>query len=231
MIRVTSNSRKIRGFNATLQLFLSAAITLAVLCSTNAHALYIDFANYQGSESGHGAELIVGGYSITISSQPTDFDLTISSTGLGVACAGSSRNCRSNSRDQIDAEWNEQIRITFNDGPVVLNEVFYSRLYRGEVATIHTDDYLGSVRGRGRGLGLFGRSGNTRLGMSGIGTTQFVVSTYGRFSDFSLRGIDFDVFESVTGQPEQQPTHPVPEPRAALLFVFGIGIVATRLRR
>ena len=38
-------------------------------------------------------------------------------------------------------------------------------------------------------------------------------------------------FEPIKIRPDQEPTHPIPEPHAALIFAFGIGIVALRLRR
>ena len=38
-------------------------------------------------------------------------------------------------------------------------------------------------------------------------------------------------FEPIKIRSDQQPTHPIPEPHAALIFAFGIGIAAIRLRR
>jgi hypothetical protein len=49
---------------------------------------------------------------------------------------------------------------------------------------------------------------------------------HGRIEFHSIRE-----FEPITIRPDQQPTHPIPEPHAALVFAFGIGIAAVRLRR
>ena len=201
-----------------LRPIMLAALTAGLLAAANAQAIYVDFADYQGAASGNRADIDVGGYSLTITSQPTNFDLAISNAGLGVSCTNGFWRCLTNSSTQIDAEWNEQITITFNDGPVVLNEVFLSRIYRGEVAVVEAGAFETAVRGRG-----FRRhTTNAIVGLGGIEVTEVTISARGWFSDVAVRGIDFDVFE---------PTNAIPEPQAALLFAAGFGIVALRRRR
>ena len=198
-----------------------ALVVLAAgfLATTSAEAIYVDFADYQGAASGNRADIDAGGYSLTITSQPTRFDLSISRNGLGVSCTSGFWRCFTNSPTQIDAEWNEQITITFNDGPVVLNDVHLSRLYSWEVAVVANDDFTTAVRGRG---GWWRRASNVVVGLGGIEVTEIAISARGWFSDVAVRGLDFDVFE---------PTTAIPEPHAALLFGAGIGLVALRRRR
>ena len=201
----------------------------AALASTQASALYVDFADFQGAESGNQASIEADGVSISITSNPSNFDLSISNSGLGVQCAGGFWACLGNQSNQIDAEWNESIVITFNDGPVVLNSVDLSRFHAREVALISTAGEGTAVRGSG----FSERTGGRTVDLGGIVTDQLVVTTLGWFSDASLRGLDFDLIDSQPSTPvrptDPQPTTPIPEPTAAMLF--GAGLVATRLRR
>ena len=205
----------------------SALVAITLLWSGNAQAIYLDFADFRGSESGHQAEISIDGYSITVSSRPTRFDLTISNSGLGVGCRGRSWRCRGNSRSQIDAEWNEQITITFNDGPVSLDRVLLSRLYRGEVAVIGAE----ALRTRVAGTGWRRGRSTAVVDMGGILVSEIRISARGWFSDLSVRGLVFDRATAVDVRPGPRPTHPVPEPHAALLFAVGLGVVASRRQR
>ena len=206
-------------FERILHPMILAISAVGLLVAANAQAIYVDFADYQGAASGNRADIDVGGHSLTITSQPTRFDLSISRAGLGVSCTNGFWRCLTNSSTQIDAEWNEQITITFNDGPVVLNEVYLSRLYSGEVAVVEAGSFETAVRGRG---GWWQNASNAAVGLGGIEVTEIVISARGWFSDVAVRGIDFDVYE---------PTNAIPEPQAALLFAAGLGLVALRRRR
>jgi len=198
---------------------------VVLLWSGSAQALYLDFADFQGSESGNRADINFDGTSISISSQPSRFDLTISNSGLGVGCTDGFWRCLSNSDSQIDAEWNEQITITFNDGPVAVESVILSQLYRGEVAVVGTE----ALRTTVEGTGWRRRSSTAVVDMGNVMASEITFSARGWFSDMSVRGIVFNRSASVGSVPG--PTHPVPEPHAALLFIAGLGVVAARRGR
>ena len=111
-----------------------AAMALLFLAASSAQAIYVDFADYQGAAAGNSALIDVEGHLISISANPTRYDLSIMNAGLGVACTDRRGRCRGNQSAQIDAEWRESIVITFNDGPVEFVGVDLSRLYSGEIA-------------------------------------------------------------------------------------------------
>ena len=229
----SATERNIRSSRAIGRAFYRAALAMAVafavvfVWSGSAQAIYLDFADYQGSESGNRANIEVDGTSITISSRPTRFDLTISNSGLGVGCTDGFWGCLSNSRSQIDAEWNEQITITFNDGPVSLERVVLSRLYSGEVAVVGTEAVDNTVEGSGWRR----RTSTVAVDMGGALVSEITVSARGWFSDMSVRGLVFNRPGSLDSLPRPQPTSAIPEPTAALLFVAGLGVAASKRRR
>lgn len=143
-----------------------ACLTLVALGAGQAQALYIDFADYQGAESGNAAQLSFEGLSISISSSPTDFELEISEVGLGVRCTAGFFGCLGNQSGEIDAAWNEAVTITFEGGPVAIQSVDLERIYRGEVAVVATPDAGVQVRGSS---GLFGGA-TARVDMGGVVT-------------------------------------------------------------
>ena len=197
-------------------------IGLAVmLVTSSAHAIYVDFADYRGTDPGNSMTFEAGGQSITIAASPSDYDLRFTRSGAGVACTGSRLECFGNSSSQID--FNEEISITFNDGPVLLNSVELSRFYYGERAVLETDDTTTEVRG----TGWRNRSGNRDVDFGGIVVTQLTISSRGWFSDAALRGLDFSLASATTGS-GSNPSAPVPEPHAALLFGAGIALIAGR---
>jgi hypothetical protein len=58
---------------------------------------------------------------------------------------------------------------------------------------------------------------------------EIIRRALGRHGEFKLHSLRH--FEAIKIRPDQQSTHPIPEPHAALIFAFGIGIAAIRLRR
>lgn len=194
--------------------------TLGLMAASSAQALYVDFADYRGAASGNGAEIEADGVSISISSQPSRFDLSITNAGLGVACTDRGWRCITNQSNQIDAEWNEAVTITFTEGPVALQSIDLSRITRTEVAVVAIGDQDVHVRG--------GRGNSRSVDLGGIVTSQLVVSTQGWFSDAAVRGLEFDLISGTTPV-DPTPATPVPEPGAALLF--GAGLASVRFAR
>ncbi len=218
----SSRTRFLRMPSMLLALIVPAFFALP------ASALYVDFADYQGQQSGSQANITAHGLSITIDSHPSDFNLSITDSGLGVECTAGFWGCFTNQPDQIDAEWQEAIIITFNDGPVALNSVDLSRIYSGEIALVATNSGGTAVMGSGYNE----ETARYTVDMDGVVADRFIVATWGWFSDASLQGMDFDlVAESVVPvDPTPGPGSAIPEPSAALLFFAGIATVATRRR-
>ena len=225
-------TRKVRG--AALAAALCALLVIPV---SQAQALYLDFADFRGAESGNTADLTFEGLNISITSAPSDYDLTITRSGLGVRCTDGWRDCLGNQRGQIDAEWGESIAVTFLDGPVVVNRVDFERIYWGEVALVDTD---ASDTTAAYGNGWGGRRGRASADLAGVVTSQLVISSYRRFSDAALRGIDFDLvagidpvlpIDPVRPVDPQRPTSPIPEPTSALLFGAGLATAGVVRRR
>ena len=77
--------------------------------------------------------------------------------------------------------------------------------------------------------------GCIQSGRIGVGTgdgTDKISDLRVRFR--ALRRVRFHAihnWEPITIRPEPRPTHPIPEPHAALIFAVGIGFAAIRLRR
>lgn len=195
------------------------AAAFLVGAASQANALYVDFADFRGAAQGNGAEIEVDGLSISISASPSRFDLSITNAGLGVACTRSGWRCMGNQANQIDAEWNEAITITFNDGPVSVQGVDLSRISGWDVAVVTAED--ASVTARGA------RGGRQTIDFDGLVTNQLVVTTRGWFSDAAVQGIEFDLIDPIRPVDPRPPTSPVPEPGAALLF--GAGLVTLRV--
>lgn len=206
------------------------ALIVPVLLALPASALYVDFADYQGMQSGSQANISAHGLSITIDSYPSDFNLSITDAGLGVECTAGFWGCFTNQPDQIDAEWQEAIVITFNDGPVSLSSVDLSRIYSGEIAVVATASAGAAVMGDGTSED----TANYTVDMGGVIADRFVVSTWGWFSDAALRGMEFELIgepvRPIDPTPGGGPGSAIPEPSAALLFFAGIATVATRRR-
>ena len=229
-VSLSDRPGRVRSSARTPRLLLFALVASIMMIATSAQAIYVDFADYQGAEVGNETTIEVDGHSISISANPTRYDLSITDSGLGVACTDRRRNCRGNSSSQIDAEWRESIVITFNDGPVELTAVDLSSLYGGEVAVVQAEDFGVSVRGRGWSR----RHSDRRVDFDELVTDQIIVSTWGWFSDASLQGIEFNAISGVDANvpiDQDPPISPVPEPGAALLFVAGLGAVGSVSRR
>ncbi len=198
------------------------AVAALALGASQAQAIHVDFADYRGAASGSGATIEVGGVSLSISAQPSPFDLRINGAGLGVKCTHGFFRCLTNQSGQIDSEWNESIVITFDDGPVSLKSVALRKLFRGETAVVGMERRERVVHGS--------RNGRANVSMAGVIVERLVFSARGWFSDFSVRGIEFDLIDGTTGGPRPAP-HPAPEPSAALLFAAGLAAVGARVRR
>jgi hypothetical protein len=204
-----------------LSLVLTTAATF--LLAASAQAIYVDFADYQGAASGNTATIYVEDQTIDITAMPTDFDLTISRDGLGVKCTDGFWNCFGNQGRQIDAEWGEEITITFQDA-VTINSVDLSLLYEGEVAVVGTSNGAETLI-KGDTQYLSGDRGIATVELGGVGVTELTFSARYIFSDFSLKGIDFT--PGVVSEPGNGgPTTAVPEPSAALIFAAGFGVAA-----
>ena len=216
---------KIFGLD-TKKIALSTFMVLfsVMFVTASAQAIYVDFADYSGLSPGSSMTFDADGQSITISATPSDYNLRFTSAGAGVSCTGSLAECFGNSSSQVD--YNEELTITFNDGPVLLNTVELSRFYYGERALIETDDSEQLVRG----TGWRNRSGDREVDMAGIVVTKLTISSQGWFSDAAIQGFDFSLASAVTGQ-DQNPAGPIPEPHAALLFGAGIALTAARRGR
>ena len=165
--------------------FRSTLITLAVLLvASSAQAVYVDFADYEGQQSGNHASIVApDGTNLEISAAPSDFDLAITSAGLGVQCNRSFWTCLTNQSNQIDAEWGEQITITFDEVTIV-NSVDLGLLFNGEIAVIGNTSIVGENS-------YFTSNGDTTIDLGGISVTELTFSAQSLFSDFSIRGIDF----------------------------------------
>lgn len=207
-------------------LWMSLLVLSVMLIASSAQAVYVDFADYRGLTGSNPATIDASGYSITISAKPASHDLTFTRAGIGVSCNGSWRHCWRNRPGQIGP--GENVTITFNDGPVLLNNVELSRFYLGEKALVTTDDESRLVRG----LGWRNRSNNRLVDMGGILVSELTVTSRGWFSDVALRSIDFSLTGAVSGDPNGGgPSGAVPEPGAALLFGAGMLLTAVRRKR
>ena len=213
----TTETKRSRG---VMRAIFCALVTFGMIFAGTAQAIYLDFAAYQGSESGNSADLMIGGQSVTVSSQPTRYDLRISRAGLGIRCTDTFEECSGNSDNQIDSEWLEQITITFNDGPVELNSVLLSRIYRNDIAIVSAGSESTEVRGSALGWWDW-ENAHVNLDMGGIVVSEITLTAFGQHSDYTVRAIDFN---------PRVVSSPIPEPHAALLFAVGMGVVASRRR-
>lgn len=215
----------------SLAALVAATSSILLLSVSQAHALYIDFADYRGAESGNAAELTFEGLSISITAAPSDYDLRITEAGLGVRCTDGFFSCLGNQGDQIDAEWGESISISFLDGPVVVNSVDFDEIFLGETAVVQAD---ASPSVEVRGTAWRARDASASADLAGVVTSRLTISTSGLFSDTSVRGIDFDVLGdvgTVTPVDPQRPTSPIPEPASALLFAAGLATAGLARKR
>ena len=204
------------------------AIAIVLLAASPALAVYVDFADHIGAQSGNTAKIVDDGLALTVTSYPTNFDLSITGSGLGVKCTSGFWHCLGNSSSQIDAEWGEAVKISFDHGPQSIEFIDLSKIFRGEVAVIAVDDSLEKVHG----TSFRAKDANKRIDLGGVVATSITVTTRGWFSDVAIRGLKVAAGKPVVPiDPKPNPANPVPEPSAALLFGAAFAVIGTARRR
>jgi hypothetical protein len=201
-----------------------------VLAAGSAQAVTITFSDYAGSESGNSASISQDGYDLDITANPTDYDLTIGSEGLGVACSGSYWACYGNDPNEIDASHGESIHIDFGE-IVGLHDVELLNLYDGlflpdEEAQVGAGGVVVTVDGED----LFFGAGDVTVDFGGIATSYVSFTAVGPYySDFSVKSLTLGRVGA--GGPAGASGPAVPEPGAALVFAVGLAVVGRRARR
>ncbi|MHA7837181.1 MAG: PEP-CTERM sorting domain-containing protein [bacterium] len=114
----------------------------------------------------------------------------------------------------------EHLSITFDDGPVGLNTV---DLYMQDARALVIANLMGNVS-----LVQTTEAGPLTLAAGGIQGARSSFLSFGGRS--TILGLDFDLV-SVGGSTRVEPSSPIPEPHAALLFATGMGLVAIRRRQ
>jgi hypothetical protein len=202
------------------------------LVTGSAHAATITFSDYQGAASGNTAAISQDGFNLQITATPSDYDLTIGSDGLGVACTDSGWACITNDPGEIDATHGESVTIDFGE-LVRVYDVDLLNLYSGgflpdEEAAIEAAGVLVTVDGDD----YFFDDGDASVDFGGILTSYVSFKAVGMFySDFSVAAITVGS-AGVGGPASDRDGGPaVPEPSAALVFAAGLVAVGRRARR
>lgn len=210
-------------------LALTASACCLLLAAGPVGAATITFSDYQGVESGNTASISQDGFSLQITANPSHYDLTIGSDGLGVACTDGFWSCLSNDPGEIDATHGESVVIDFGE-LVRLYDVDLLNLYSGgllpdERAAVEAAGVLVTVDGDDF---LFG-DGDASVDFGGILTSSVSFQAVGMYySDFSVAAVTVGR-AGAAGPASGGPA--VPEPGAALVFALGLVAVGSRARR
>ena len=151
--------------------------------------------------------------------------LVYASVVLGLLCAAGAQalpasfahHQRSEQRSESLNRNHGNVNIVVHRASTNLSDLFHMT-DSSEWANSRRGRRLGHDNGRGHGIPSIRHR---------IEVVRVHLGSHGRISSFR----DFDTFERIRIRHSDQPTQPIPEPHAALVFMVGIGIVAVRLRR